>query len=116
MIFNNTCRRNRSGIGVYSNAVGPVANNYFIGNTVSENYGSGITAGGFGHIPTKTSEGNVFIGTRGFDNAGHNGGQLNPHHGATAGDFWTGNDVTGDAPMWAPFPDDNASAFTIFEP
>ena len=101
---------------MYSNAVGPVANNYFIANTVSGNQGSAITTGGMGHVATKHSQGNVFAGNRGSENAGHNGGQLNPHHGATAGDFWTDNAMTGDVPMWAPFPDTNASAFTIFEP
>ena len=54
--------------GVYSNAVGPVTNNVFVGNILQDNVKSGITAGGYGHNPTKTSLHNVFIGNSGAGN------------------------------------------------
>jgi parallel beta-helix repeat protein len=42
----NTCRRNGNGIAVYSNAVGPAANNFIVGNAVTDNNASGISSGG----------------------------------------------------------------------
>ena len=46
VIASNTCRRNKNGIGVYSNVVGPVKGNIFFGNIVDGNYNFAMTAGG----------------------------------------------------------------------
>ena len=45
VIINNTCRRNGAGISLYSNAVGPVANNFVVNNVVENNLGNGLSAG-----------------------------------------------------------------------
>ena len=63
------------GIGVYSNAVGPVAGNMFVANVAEDNRGNAITTGGVGHVPSKTSLGNIFASNIARNNAGHNGGQ-----------------------------------------
>ena len=48
------------------------------------------------------------------DNAGHNGGQYNAHHGATAGDLWTGNSAESmSVPAYAPSLPNNASAVVV---
>lgn len=109
VIVNNTCRRNFNGIGVYSNAVGPVSNNFIIGNIVTDNKG-GISAGGYGHNPAKHSDGNLFASNV----ATGNGYAWNPAHGAVIGDVWTANTATGSA-IWKAFPDSNKNA-SIFEP
>jgi hypothetical protein len=114
-IFNNTLRRNACGIGVYSNAVGPVAGNMFIGNLMEDNRGSAMTTGGVGHVPSKTSLGNIFASNVARNNAGHNGGQLNVHHGATLGDMWTDNTVEGAAPAYCSVPN-NSTETVIFDP
>jgi parallel beta-helix repeat protein len=61
VIVDNTCRRNKNGIGVYTLDVGPVKNNMFFGNTLEDNSLNGITAGGYGHNGTKHSDSNVFF-------------------------------------------------------
>ena len=43
-----------------SNAVGPVANNFIINNKLLNNRRMGLSAGGYGHAPTKMSLSNVF--------------------------------------------------------
>lgn len=112
-IFNNTCRRNRNGIGLYANAVGPVANNMVIGNLLKEN-GGGLTVGGYGHNPKKSSSGNIFASNVLAGNGGSS--QINPAHGAVSGDYWTGNRCGGDAACWRqPLPRNNADV-AIFEP
>lgn len=114
-IFNNTVRRSGSGIGVYSNAVGPVADNMIIANTLEGNYGCAITAGGVGHNPEKTSKGNIFAGNAAIDNAGHDGGQYDIHHGATLGDLWIGNTAVGPAATYTVSPQ-NATEVVVFDP
>jgi parallel beta-helix repeat protein len=115
-IFNNTLRRNGCGIGVYANAAGPVTGNMIIGNTMEDNRGNAITAGGYGHDPSRISSGNVFASNTARNNVGHNGGQLNVHHGATVGDKWTDNHVFGAAPAYAPSVPNNSTEVIIFEP
>jgi hypothetical protein len=116
-IFNNTLRRNGCGIGVYSNAVGPVAGNMFINNLMEDNKGNALTTGGVGHVPSKTSLGNIFASNMARNNGGHDGGQYNVHHGATLGDFWTDNLVedTGGSPPYCSLPN-NSSETVIFDP
>merc|ERR1712183_163307 len=77
---------NPNGIGVYSNAGGPVKGNTLIGNVVTKN-GAGFTAGGYGHNPKKHSEQNVFVGNI---ISGNSAGS-NIHHGETQGDLWMNN-------------------------
>ena len=96
IIASNTCRRNKNGIGVYSNVVGPVKGNVFFGNLVEANSNFAMTAGGFGHTPNKHSDTNTF-----FANLAKSipSGQaaFNPAHGATQNDYWFNNVVeTGD--------------------
>ena len=113
-VFNNTLRRNGCGIGVYSNAVGPVDHNLIVANVAEGNAGNAITAGGYGHDPRKISSGNIFAANIARDNAGHNGGQYNAHHGATAGDLWTGNSAESmSVPAYAPSLPNNASAVVV---
>jgi endoglucanase len=114
-IFNNTLRRNGCGIGVYANAVGPVANNMFIGNLAEDNRGNAITAGGYGHNPNKVSSGNIFASNVAKNNLGHDGGQFNVHHGANVGDLWTDNTVTGATEAYGRMPH-NASMVVVFDP
>lgn len=103
LVFNNTCRRNTDGIGIYSNAVGPVANNFIIGNIVADNIRDGIIAGGFGHNPDKHSGDNVFLA--------NSGGPYQAVHGANIGDYWTGNvgAMVGTVPMYG-------ANVTVFNP
>ena len=108
-VANNVVRNNAHGIGVYSNAVGPVQNNFFVANVAEDNPGGGITAGGYGHVPTKHSSYNVFLGNTATRNGGGNG-DFNPAHGATVGDYWTGN-----AGAWSVTPHANANT-SRFEP
>ena len=61
VIVSNTCRRNGHGIGVYTLTVGPVSNNLFFGNTVTNNDNEGITVGGLGHDAVHVSQKNVFF-------------------------------------------------------
>ena len=119
-VFNNTIRRCGSGIGLYSNAVGPVANNMVIGNRISEVSGDAITAGGVGHPSTKVSMGNIFASNVATNNGGHDGGQFMIHHGATLGDFWTDNVATSDdarpgqSAEYTPW--HNSSEVVVFDP
>ena len=111
VITSNICRRNRNGIGVYSNAVGPVANNVIVGNTVTNNIGDGITAGGVGHDPTKHSDSNLFVANRAHDNTQS---AFTPSHGATENDYWVGN--TADrAPVFGRTSGENRNA-SVFDP
>lgn len=107
VIVGNTLSHNPNGwgLGVYSNAVGPVQGNVFIGNVVEENKG-GITAGGTGKDEKKHSESNVFVD----NNINNNGIGANVHHGATQGDFWTGN-VNGDSWTGDVHNSDNVAVF-----
>jgi hypothetical protein len=114
-IFNNTLRRNGAGIGVYSNAVGPVTGNMFIGNHCEGNRGNAISTGGYGHNPKKASIGNIFASNTATNNGGHNGGQYDVHHGPTLGDMWTNNHATGTAPAYCAVPSDSSET-VIFEP
>ena len=130
MIFNNTCRFNfGSGIGVYSNAVGPVANNFIIGNTLLHNNGNALSAGGVGHnvFPNKYSLGNIFASNFALGNGvgkPQDPSQFNPTHGAVSGDYWVNNVVgkpqdKGAKPEWDVnliTKHANSSAFAIFEP
>merc|ERR1711920_898207 len=96
-----------NGIGVYSNAVGPVRGNTIIGNILTKN-DAGITAGGVGHNPRKHSEANVFVGNQITENSGGS----NIHHGDTQGDVWLDNFNT-DGFTSDPH---NVSAVAVFEP
>jgi len=117
----------------------------FVANVAEDNRGNAITTGGVGHVPSKTSLGNIFASNIARNNAGHNGGQCalptpspahrsNParaadpraesraprydvHHGATLGDFWTGNHAEAEeaVPVYAAVPE-NSSETVIFEP
>ena len=42
--------------------------------------------GGYGHNPIKMSLNNIFAGNQIVNNGGHDGGQVNIHHGATTGE------------------------------
>jgi hypothetical protein len=103
--------------------VGPVTGNTFINNVVEGNTGFGITAGALGHNINKTSEYNVFAGNIAADNnvasggSGENAvyGQYDVHHGATKGDYWTGNVGKGDGPTFA-YMQVNATAVFVFDP
>lgn len=94
VITGNICRRNRNGIGVYTLAVGPVTRNVFFGNQVEENTNNAITAGGYGHDPTKYSIGNVFFGNV-ASKVPEGNAAFNVAHGANKGDYWFGNAVQG---------------------
>ena len=123
-IFNNTCANNGNGIGLYSNAVGPVTNNKVIGNVLRDNLGTGISAGGYGHSDphhkgltasvANTFASNVFINNGG----GNHDGQANVHHGETSGDLWTSNTFESSAgvPSYTQWEEHNSSATVIFDP
>ena len=111
VIVANTCRRNGNGIGVYSNAVGPVANNFFIGNQLSANLAFGLTAGGYGHTANKHSEGNVFVANTGTGNVRG----MNPMHGSVHGDYWIGNTDDAANGTWYTTPAASANV-SMFEP
>lgn len=90
-----------------------MAGNIFIGNVVEDNVGHGVTAGGYGHLPTKTSLDNVFLANAA---AGNGGGAFNPMHGAASGNFWIANSAAhGGEPEWNALPTSNANV-SIFEP
>ena len=117
VIVSNTCRRNKNGIGVYSNVVGPVKNNVFFGNLVDGNFNSAITAGGLGHgQPNKhQSDSNTF-----FSNIASNvpieKAAFNPMHGANNKDYWFNNEVNGNnVAEFFPIPSD-ISNVAIFQP
>eukprot|EP00322_Chrysochromulina_rotalis_P014087 CAMPEP_0115860404 /NCGR_PEP_ID=MMETSP0287-20121206/17111_1 /TAXON_ID=412157 /ORGANISM="Chrysochromulina rotalis, Strain UIO044" /LENGTH=427 /DNA_ID=CAMNT_0003314729 /DNA_START=9 /DNA_END=1292 /DNA_ORIENTATION=+ len=130
LIFNNTIRRSAMGIGVYTLDVGPVANNMIIGNTIIGN-AAGMSAGGYGHDPTKHSERNVFASNYVEGNlrplqsgeTPREGGeqQVNLRHGgddAVVGDYWTSNVIVGagaGSPFKLPLPADYAGV-TAFDP
>lgn len=64
--------------GVFVSKLGasrPVANNMIVANVLENNLGNAISVGGYGHDPTKHSEGNIFASNAAANNAGHNGGQ-----------------------------------------
>lgn len=120
-VFNNTCRRNSNGIGVYANAVGPVTNNIFINNRLYDNRNYGLTAGGYGHAPDKMSLANTFAGNIVSNNelgnpSGAANGQINPAHGAVSLDYWTANEVVGPVAYDTTHELHNSSALMIFEP
>jgi parallel beta-helix repeat protein len=108
-LFNNTCQHNGDGIGVYSNAVGPVANNFIINNRLINNRRLGLSAGGYGHtgpdhhgLPISLSNifASNFISGNAYDRSPTRYGpapdaQVNPAHGATSMDYWTGNNSHG---------------------
>jgi len=110
VIVDNTCRRNKNGIGVYTLDVGPVKNNMFFGNTLEDNSMNGITAGGYGHNVTKHSEANVFFSNvangnnKGSGESDGSTAQFNPMHGANTGDYWFGNVVGTDEKKFNPIP------------
>jgi len=126
MLFNNTCRNNRNGIGVYSNEVGPVANNYIIGNVLKNNMQYGLTSGAIGHEETKISLQNTFasnfIAGNAWDQADpDHTAQVNPAHGATTGDYYTNNIIKGSDDAGLDRYDlksvpSNVSSLAIFEP
>ena len=80
--------------------------------SVADNSGAGITAGGYGHVPTKTSLNNVFLGNRA---SGNGGTAWNPMHGAASNNFWLGNTAGGAGAGFDPLPGSNANV-SIFEP
>lgn len=114
VVFNNTCVRNKgSGIALYSNAVGPVTNNFIIGNDVRDNGGAGLSDGAYGHAADKVSIANVFIG----NTASGNAYAWNPQHGAVDGSVWTANVAQRGQPEWpAQGPPHNSSAVSFFQP
>jgi len=123
VIFNNTCANNGNGIGLYSNAVGPVTNNKVIGNVLRDNLGTGISTGGYGHSGPHhkgltASVANTFASNVFINNGGRNGGQANVHHGETGGDLWTSNAFESSAgvPSYAQWEVHNSSATVIFDP
>jgi parallel beta-helix repeat protein len=118
VVTNNTCRKNGAGISLYANAVGPVSNNFIINNLVTDNVGNGLSTGGYGHNPKKISLSNTIAGNRVVDNGGHDGGQVNVHHGATTGDYWTANTFESDSGVPTGYSDavGNSSSVAIFEP
>lgn len=113
-VFNNTVHRSNGGIAVYSNAVGPVQRNMIIGNTITGN-GAGLSAGGYGHDPKKTSLHNVFASNYLEGNGAPGGPQVNPAHGAVSGDFWTSNTIAGGGFPYKRLPADG-DGVTIFDP
>ena len=114
-VFNNTVRGAARGIAVYSNAVGPVANNFIIGNILVGN-GAGLSSGGVGHDPDKHSLRNIFASNFLQDNSEY---EIDPIHGpissAVSGDYWTGNEVIGGGVEYRKLPY-NYTSVTIFEP
>jgi len=113
VVSGNTCRRNGNGIGVYSLGVGPVTNNVFIGNTVTDNLRGGLTAGGLGHVANKHSGDNIFVGNIASGNKEY---AFDLAHGANIGDYWVGNtDQDGTAPEYRAVPRANANT-TVFDP
>jgi parallel beta-helix repeat protein len=99
VLFKNICQDNTgNGIGVYSNEVGPVANNAIVSNTLKNNGNAatkysahGISASGLAKSGDKThiSKNNVFIGNVGSGNRDGDwasGGTIK-----TSGDFWADN-------------------------
>ena len=117
VVFNNTVRRARVGIGVYSNVVGPVTNNLIIANTLPDNGangGGGLTAGGYGHAvyPNKFSVQNIFASNVLHGNLNY---EINPQHGYVSGDYWTDNRVFRGGVEYRVVPS-NGSAVTIFDP
>ena len=117
VIVSNTCRRNKNGIGVYSNVVGPVKNNVFFGNLVDGNFNSAITAGGLGHgQPNKhQSDSNTFFSNI-ASNVPSEKAAFNPMHGANNKDYWFNNEVNGNnVAEFFPIPSD-ISNVAIFQP
>merc|ERR1712194_155298 len=88
IVGNNVYDNSGEGIAVYANAVGPVASNIFVGNSITKNGKRGISSGGYGHAPNKHAEENIFV-----DNfISGNAEGANIHHGDTQGDLWLSND------------------------
>ena len=110
----NTCRRNKNGIGVYSNIVGPVQANVIVGNTVSNNLAFGISSGGAGHSDgSKHSDTNIFVG----NTASGNGiAAFNAMHGFVEGDYWVSNHASEPTSEWAPILYPASANVSIFEP
>merc|ERR1712228_730583 len=109
VVGNNVFSNDLEGIAVYANAVGPVSNNVFIGNSLTNNGRRGISSGGYGHDPNKVAENNMFVGNFISGNAEEG---VNIHHGATQGDVWMNND---NQDSWADDPKNN-SAVAVFNP
>jgi len=125
VLVNNTCQNNENGIGVYSNAVGPVANNFVLNNVLVNNRRNGLTAGGLGDTEAKISLQNIFASNHIAGNAWDRSdtpwgpapkSQVNPAHGATSGDFWSDNTIIGDNRYEEGNIPENASLLVIFEP
>jgi hypothetical protein len=77
IIRHHSVRANKGGgIDIYSNQVGPVQNNFVIGNVVDSNIGGGLSSGGYGHQPGKYASGNVFASNVITNNVAHDGGQV----------------------------------------
>ena len=109
-VFNNTCRRNGNGIGVFANAVGPVDGNIFAGNMLEANVGMGMSSGGYGHDPRKYAGDNVFVANTAH---GNGRGGFNVAHGAIVQEYWTNNDNSDGLVGTVPHCSANVS---IFEP
>jgi hypothetical protein len=130
-LFNNTCRWNENGIGLYTLDVGPVADNFVLGNTMVENRRYGLSVGGLGgEDETKRSTRNVFatnyIARNNLDQSPTQWGdapvsQVNPVHGGVSGDYWTNNVVENGGVEGAPkmeYDGDKEKQldFVVFEP
>ena len=109
-VFNNTCRRNGNGIGVYANAVGPVEGNIFAANVLEANTGMGMSSGGYGHAPNKYAGNNVFVANTA---RGNGRGGFNIAHGATVKEYWVNNDNSDGFVGTVPHSSANVS---VFEP
>mmetsp|Transcript_19664 Transcript_19664/g.51155 ORF Transcript_19664/g.51155 Transcript_19664/m.51155 type:complete len:378 (-) Transcript_19664:1305-2438(-) len=101
-VFNNTLRRNRCGIGLYANAVGPVQSNWIVGNVLDSNE-NGLTSGGYGHLPGKYAMGNIFASNVLTNNA-PGGAQVDVSHGQVIGDVWIDNTFSGPEQSWSRVP------------
>ena len=77
---------------------------------------SGVTAGGYGHNPTKLSLQNIFASNV-FINNGQTA-QANVHHGATLGDWWIANSFksTAEVDSYEGYGQHNSSIVVIFDP
>ena len=112
-IFNNTLRRNRNGIQLYSLDVGPVSGNIVAGNVVEDSSAHGISSGGgSGANGPQHAEKNVVVGNVARNNAA---GDYWVNHGSVVGDFWVSNDAESDIP-WAGEDPQSSASVSVFEP